>query len=49
MGNTDLDPEIAALLSNAESSTSIDLDNIPEAAIPIRKGFSKKSFLNLYI
>lgn len=45
MGNTDLDPEIAALLSNAESSTSIDLDNIPEAAIPIRKGFSKKSFL----
>ncbi len=40
----ELDPEIEALLSNTESTISVDdIENLPDSPIPIRKGFSKSS------
>ena len=47
MANQELDPEIAALLSNAETTISVDdIDKLPDTPIPEKRSFFKKSLFN---
>lgn len=51
MADMDIDPEIAALIANAESETTIsidDIDKLPDSPIPTKKmGMSKTAFYSM--
>ncbi|MCI6593261.1 MAG: hypothetical protein MSH65_11545 [Spirochaetia bacterium] len=47
MNDTELDPEIAALLSNAQSSVQVEEYKAPGDAVKLSKGFSKDE-VNIY-
>ena len=47
MNDTELDPEIAALLSNAQSSVQVEEYKAPGDAVKLSKGFSRDE-VNIY-